>query len=148
MRPLSILMIDIDHFNAVNDRFGHAAGDRVLQNVAAICRAEKRDPDVVARVGGEEFAVMLPETTEAAAAQFAERLRRQVHDSTTTVHEEKVRVTISIGVAGVSLTGASGVGALMRQGDEALYEAKRLGRNRVVVCRSQDRHARMPEAAE
>jgi diguanylate cyclase (GGDEF)-like protein len=76
MRPLSVMMIDIDHFKTVNDQFGHAVGDRVLKSVADLCRAAKRDSDIVARVGGEEFAIMLPETTEAATMQFAERLRR------------------------------------------------------------------------
>jgi diguanylate cyclase (GGDEF)-like protein len=137
MRPLSLLMIDIDHFKAINDQLGHAAGDRVLQNVAAICRAEKRDSDVVARVGGEEFAVMLAETTETAAVQFAERLRQQVRNSTPTVYGEKVGVTVSIGVAGASIR-TSGVELLMRQADQALYEAKQLGRDRVTVARLRD----------
>lgn len=75
MRPLSVMMIDIDHFKTVNDQFAHAVGDRVLKSVADLCRAAKRDSDIVARVG-EEFAIMLPETTEAATMQFAERLRR------------------------------------------------------------------------
>jgi len=70
-----VVMLDIDHFKAVNDRFGHAAGDRVLKSVADLCRAAKRDSDIIARLGGEEFAIMLPETTEAATVQFAERLR-------------------------------------------------------------------------
>ena len=146
LRPLTILMIDIDHFKAINDRLGHAAGDRVLQNVAAICRAEKRDSDVVARVGGEEFAVMLPETTETAAVQFAERLRQQVRSSTPLVYGERVVVTISIGVAGASIR-TSGVGLLMRQADQALYEAKRLGRDKVVVSRLNDPTV-LREAAE
>jgi GGDEF domain-containing protein len=70
MRPLSVMMIDIDHFKTVNDQFGHAVGDRVLKSVADLCRAAKRDTDIVARVGGEEFAIMLPKTTEAATMQF------------------------------------------------------------------------------
>src|SRR5215510_12131991 len=72
MRPLSILVIDIDHFKSVNDQLGQAMGDRVLKNVAALCRGEKRDSDAVARIGGNEFALMLPETTEVAAVEFAE----------------------------------------------------------------------------
>jgi diguanylate cyclase (GGDEF)-like protein len=134
MRPLSILMIDIDHFKAINDRMGHAAGDRILQNVAAVCRAEKRDSDVIARVGGEEFAILLTETAEMAAVRFAERLRRQIGDSTPTIFQEKVGVTVSIGVAGASVRTA-GVESLMRQADQALYEAKHLGRDRVVLSR-------------
>jgi diguanylate cyclase (GGDEF)-like protein len=146
MRPLGILMIDIDHFKAINDRMGHAAGDRVLQNVAAICRAAKRDSDVVARVGGEEFAILLPETTETAAVQFAERLRQRISDSTPTIYDEKVGVTISIGVAGASIR-TSGVEALIRQADQALYEAKHLGRDRVVLSRHLD-PAKVHQAAE
>jgi len=125
-------MIDIDHFKAINDRLGHAAGDRVLQNVAALCRAEIRDSDVVARIGGEEFAVMLPETTESAAVQFAERLRQQIAASSPNVYGEKIAVTISVGIAGASIR-TSGFQALLRQADQALYEAKRSGRNRVVL---------------
>jgi diguanylate cyclase (GGDEF)-like protein len=137
VRPLSVLMIDIDHFKAVNDAYGHAAGDLVLKNVVAICRAEKRDPDLLARVGGEEFAMMLPETTEAAAAQFAERLRREVAGSMPTVYGEKLGVTISVGVAGATIRTA-GVEALLRCADRALYEAKRSGRDRVVVSKLSD----------
>jgi diguanylate cyclase (GGDEF)-like protein len=134
MRPLSILMLDVDHFKAINDRFGHAAGDRVLQTIAALCRGAKRDSDVVARLGGEEFALMLPETTEAAAVQLAERLRQQVLECAPTVDGEKLDVTVSIGIAGASLR-TSGIEALLRRADQALYEAKRKGRNRVVVSR-------------
>ena len=137
VRPLSVLMIDIDHFKAVNDAYGHAAGDLVLKNVVAICRAEKRDPDLLARVGGEEFAMMLPETTEAAAAQFADRLRREVAGTMPTVYGEKLGVTISIGVAGATIR-TPGVEALLRCADRALYEAKRSGRDRVVVSKLSD----------
>jgi diguanylate cyclase (GGDEF)-like protein len=146
MRPLSLLMVDIDHFKTINDRLGHAAGDRVLQNVAAICRAEKRDSDVVARVGGEEFAVLLPETVEAAAVQLAERLRQQVRNHPLTIADEKVNVTVSVGVAGAA-AGTSGIEALIRRADEALYEAKRSGRDRVVVSRQRD-VAKLDTAAE
>ena len=146
IRPLSVLMIDIDHFKAVNDRFGHAAGDRVLQNFAAICRAEKRDPDVLARIGGEEFALMLPETTATAAVEFAERLRHQVREGAPTLDGEKISVTISIGVAGASIR-TSGIEALLQQADQALYEAKRSGRDQVARARIPERGS-VPEAAE
>ncbi len=146
MRPLSILMIDIDHFKAVNDRWGHATGDRVLQNLASLCLTEKRDSDVIARVGGEEFIIMLPETTESAAMQFAERLRIQVRDSAPTIFGEKISVTISIGIAGASIRTA-GIETLLRQADQALYEAKHLGRDRVVVSRRTE-PADLQDAAE
>ena len=146
VRPLSVLMIDIDHFKAVNDRLGHAAADRVLQNIAALCQAEKRDSDVLARVGGEEFAIMLPETAETAAVQFAERLRQQVRETTPTIDGQMVHVTISIGIASASLR-TSGVNALMRQADQALYDAKRSGRDKVVMWQLHD-PADLAEAAE
>jgi diguanylate cyclase (GGDEF)-like protein len=146
MRPLTILMIDIDHFKAVNDRFGHAAGDRVLQTVAAVCRAAKRDSDVVARVGGEEFALMLPETAEQAAHHFAERLRQQVRDCSPAIDGEKLDIAVSIGIAAATLS-TSGIDSLLRRADQALYEAKRSGRDRVAVSRIHD-PARAREAAE
>jgi diguanylate cyclase (GGDEF)-like protein len=146
MRPLSLLMIDVDHFKSINDRLGHAAGDRVLQNVAAICMSEKRDADIAARVGGEEFAIMLPETTRAAAVQFAERLRRKVKDSVPTIYGEKIDVTISVGVADASIRTA-GMETLMQEADQALYEAKDLGRDRVVAARVGE-PGRLQEAAE
>jgi diguanylate cyclase (GGDEF)-like protein len=146
LRPLSVLMMDIDHFKTVNDRFGHAAGDRVLQAVAAVCQATKRDADVVARVGGEEFAVMLPETSDTAAVQFAERLRRQLQDHAPMLESGKLPVTISVGVAAATAA-TTGVDALMRCADEALYEAKRSGRDRVCVWRVPIR-TRLAEVAE
>ena len=146
MRPLSVVMLDIDHFKAVNDRFGHAAGDRVLKSVADLCRAAKRDSDIIARLGGEEFAIMLPETTEAATVQFAERLRHLIVDCALTANGEAIPVTISVGIAGASIR-TSGIEALMRDADQALFEAKRSGRNRIVVARHGD-PADVHEAAE
>jgi diguanylate cyclase (GGDEF)-like protein len=135
MRPLSLLMIDIDHFKAVNDK-----------NIAALCCAQKRESDVVARVGGEEFAVMLPETTATAAEQFAQRLCDGVRKSTPTIYGEALGVTVSVGVAGASV-GTSGIETLMRRADQALYDAKRLGRDRVVLSPDHDSEA-LPQAAQ
>ena len=135
IRPLSVLMIDIDHFKAVNDEFGHAAGDQVLKAVAQVIIATKRDSDIVARIGGEEFAVMLPETTDAAATLFGERVRKQVQDWSLKVDGAKLTTTVSIGIAGATLR-TSGIETLEQAADQALYEAKRTGRNRVVVSRS------------
>jgi diguanylate cyclase (GGDEF)-like protein len=109
MRPLSVLIIDIDHFKAFNDRFG-----RMLQSVAAVCNAAKRDSDVLARVGGEEFALMLTETAEDAATQFAERLRHMVRDCSPTVEGKKLPFTVSIGVAGANLK-SSGIESMLRR---------------------------------
>ena len=146
MRPLSVMMIDIDHFKTVNDQFGHAVGDRVLKSVADLCRAAKRDSDIVARVGGEEFAIMLPETTEAATMQFAERLRRLARDCALAANGEEIPVTISVGIAGGSMR-TSGIESLMRDADHALYQAKRSGRDQIVAA-SHDDPTGMQEAAE
>ena len=135
MRPFSILMLDIDHFKDVNDRLGHAAGDLILKNVAEICRQGKRSSDFIARVGGEEFALILPETTFGDAHELAERLRRLVEESKQLIDGQWVRVTVSIGVAGAGPS-TSGLGALQRSADEALYEAKRLGRNQVAIAQN------------
>lgn len=145
-RPLSMLMIDLDHFKTINDLYGHPIGDRVLQAVATVCLATKRDSDVVARIGGEEFAVMLPETIGTAAAQFAERLRKQITECAPVVDGEQLTVTASIGIVTGDLS-TSGVASLMRHADQALYDAKRAGRNRVMVWRPPAQVA-VKEAAE
>jgi diguanylate cyclase (GGDEF)-like protein len=145
MRPLSVLMIDVDHFKDVNDRLGHAAGDIVLRDIAALCRANIRESDVLGRVGGEEFAIMLPETTQSAAAQFAERLRAQIGANGLIVFGEKVRVTVSIGVAGCAPS-TPGTQDVLRRADQALYDAKNAGRNKVAVA--PEFGTRISEAAE
>ena len=134
MRALSILMIDVDHFKAINDQFGHPVGDRVIQTIACICCAAKRQSDVVARLGGEEFAILLPETTEEAATKFAERLRQDVDSCPTIVAGEAVKVTVSIGIASAALQ-TPGIETLLQRADQALYAAKRTGRNRVMLSR-------------
>jgi diguanylate cyclase (GGDEF)-like protein len=130
-RPLSLLLLDIDNFKSINDRFGHDAGDLVLKAVAFICKTTKRQIDVAARIGGEEFVLLLPETDEADAEIAAERLRKAIQIHTRTLPGENLEVTISIGVAGASQA-MSGFEVLLKRADEALYEAKRTGRNRVV----------------
>jgi diguanylate cyclase (GGDEF)-like protein len=130
-RPLSLLFLDIDNFKLINDRYGHDGGDRVLIALADICKAAGRETDVVARIGGEEFALLLPETDETAAAIFAERLRQTIEREEHTLGRERARVSVSIGVAGATLSMA-GFEVLMKRADEALYRAKDAGRNRVV----------------
>ncbi|MES2759921.1 MAG: diguanylate cyclase [Pseudomonadota bacterium] len=138
-RPTSMVMIDADHFKAINDRYGHPAGDAVLCQLAVALRATFRDVDVVARVGGEEFAVLLPSTDLAGAEAVANRLRTLVEASPVVVDGESIRYTVSAGVAAVddSLTGLDG---LMKRADQALYAAKAGGRNR-VACWAPDRPA-------
>jgi len=130
-RPLSLLMVDIDHFKMVNDRFGHDAGDEALTLIAEACRERQRASDVVGRIGGEEFALLLPETDLAQAVVVAERIRAAVLARPFVMEKFAVPLTVSIGVAAATLS-MSGIGALMKAADRALYDAKAQGRNRVV----------------
>jgi len=128
--PLSLLMLDIDRFKEVNDAHGHRAGDRVLQQLARTCLEVLRNVDVVGRVGGEEFAILLPETTLQGAVDVAERLREAIGLAKVTREEGvPLRITVSIGVA--ALAGFENLDTLMSQADSALYDAKHRGRNRV-----------------
>ncbi|MCC8943533.1 diguanylate cyclase [Bradyrhizobium sp. Arg62] len=130
-RSLSVLMLDVDHFKAVNDRFGHSAGDEALKAVARVCMAGKRKSDIVGRIGGEEFAVLLPETSLSRARMVAERIRKRVESLSLVEDGRLIPLTISIGVA-EAITAMSGADALVRGADAALYRAKSDGRNRVV----------------
>ena len=131
-RPLSMLMLDIDHFKSVNDRYGHAVGDEAIASVAAACQRGKRNSDIAGRLGGEEFAILLPETDAEQAQVVAERIRESIAAQFLSVHKVRFNVTISVGIASASLS-MSGIEALMRAADEALYQAKEAGRNRVVT---------------
>ena len=129
-QPLSALIIDIDHFKRVNDRYGHAAGDTVLQEIARRCRAILRNNDVLARIGGEEFAAILPQTPPEEAVAIAERLRHAVHALPVSGPFGEIAVTLSIG--GTSVKGGEhDFDAVLERADRALYAAKNLGRNRV-----------------
>ena len=130
--PLSLLMLDIDRFKEVNDLHGHRAGDRVLQQLARTCLEVLRNVDVAGRVGGEEFAVLLPETELAGAMEVAERLREAVEKSAVDREEGRaLRITVSVGVA--ILEAHSNLDTLLSQADTALYDAKHQGRNRVCA---------------
>jgi diguanylate cyclase (GGDEF)-like protein len=133
MRPLSLMIIDIDAFKAINDRWGHDAGDRALKHVADLCASAKRSTDIIARIGGEEFAMLLPETTVADGRILAERLRRKVKQSALRLEEDAVSMTVSIGIAQGSLS-MSAFDVLMKAADRALYAAKASGRNRTVCA--------------
>ncbi|MDQ1920117.1 CHASE domain-containing protein [Massilia pseudoviolaceinigra] len=126
----SVLMLDIDHFKRVNDAFGHAVGDAVLRHMAALMRSGQRKIDTLGRVGGEEFAVLLPGTTGPAAQQYAERLRQSVADSPLDGDGRVITITVSIGIATIE-AGDTGPDAAMIRADKALYQAKAGGRNRV-----------------
>lgn len=131
-RPLSAIMIDIDHFKQVNDTYGHAVGDQVLRAVAERCRCNLREVDVLGRYGGEEFVVLLPETELEAARQAAERLRRQVGQTSISTDQAPVTITLSLGVATLGAECADLAG-LLECADQMLYAAKQAGRNRVYV---------------
>ncbi|HWE47962.1 MAG TPA: PleD family two-component system response regulator [Caulobacteraceae bacterium] len=131
---VSVLLMDIDHFKGVNDGFGHQGGDEVLKEFAVRLATNVRAIDLACRWGGEEFAVVMPETKVADAQRIAERIRLHVAGSAFRIgaDHESLSVTISIGVAGTLGEGDS-VDALVKRADEALYEAKHTGRNRVVT---------------
>ncbi|WP_229455256.1 diguanylate cyclase [Massilia sp. KIM] len=129
-RPTAVLVLDADHFKSINDRYGHPGGDAVLQHLAAILGDTFREVDVVARIGGEEFAVLLPSTDLACAAVVAERLRASVASQPARYEGQAIACTVSAGVA-ASVDGAENVDQLLKRADQALYAAKRGGRNRV-----------------
>ena len=130
--PLSVILLDIDHFKQVNDRYGHDVGDIVLREVAQTLRSCTRRNEEVCRLGGEEFLVIVPQTTREASAHFAERLREAVAELTIRAGEYVGRVTVSLGVAGLE-DGAASVDALIKIADTRAYLAKASGRNCVVA---------------
>ncbi|HSS81048.1 MAG TPA: diguanylate cyclase [Gaiellaceae bacterium] len=137
-RPLSLVMADLDLLRDINNTYGHLAGDAVLQGIAEVFRSHLRHYDVPARFGGEEFAILLPETTPEQAFEIAERIRRTVAASTFDVEtsSEPIRATVSIGVAAFPRDGAD-ANELIHQADLAVYRAKLQGRNRVLDASSE-----------
>jgi diguanylate cyclase (GGDEF)-like protein/PAS domain S-box-containing protein len=129
-RDISLLLIDADHFKAVNDTYGHPAGDAVLRELAAALTAAFRQVDVVARVGGEEFAVLLPSTGPQGALAVADRLRRTIESHPVQVDGATIHYTISGGIAAMSDT-LECLDTLLKRADRALYAAKAAGRNRI-----------------
>ena len=129
--PFALLMVDLDHFKRVNDTYGHQLGDKVLQSTAWEIRALLRQYDSAARFGGEEFALLLPETTLSGANLVAERLRQGINNIEFAGPLSKLKISISVGVAAIPHARISTVSDLVRMADDALYAAKRNGRNRV-----------------
>lgn len=132
-QPLSLLMIDIDHFKIVNDTHGHATGDAVLFNFAQRLSNELREIDLIGRVGGEEFAVLLPSSSAHQALLVAERMRMAVEQGQILVRGQPLHITASFGVAEFQPQELS-LDSLMARADSALYESKRQGRNRVLLA--------------
>ncbi|HEX7153661.1 MAG TPA: diguanylate cyclase [Thermoanaerobaculia bacterium] len=132
-RPLSIAVVDVDHFKSVNDMYGHQSGDCVLRAVAQVLDHGTRATDFVARVGGEEFAILLPETQLFEAMQFGEKIRAAVESSTVRLGDIAHRITISVGIASIPHSDVKDVAELYDAADQALYRAKNRGRNRVEI---------------
>lgn len=131
-RPLSAMMLDIDHFKIVNDRYGHPAGDQILRFVATQCNRNLRKIDLMSRYGGDEFAILLPETKQSAARQVAERIRTELTWNRLPVNGEMIGISLSLGIA----NGNHAIGsldALLKRADLALMQAKQTGRNRVCA---------------
>ncbi|WP_374336950.1 GGDEF domain-containing protein [Leeia sp.] len=130
--PLCVLMLDLDHFKRINDRHGHAAGDLALQHAAGLLREGLRMPDLLARLGGEEFVLLLEHTDVEQAQQLAERLRQHLHQHPCPLPDGKaLRLTASFGVARIQQ--GDSLDSLLSRADKAMYHAKELGRNRVMV---------------
>jgi diguanylate cyclase (GGDEF)-like protein/PAS domain S-box-containing protein len=130
-QPLSILMVDIDHFKKVNDTHGHEAGDMALQQVAAALKSSLRETDILGRMGGEEFAILLPNTQSTEAGLLAERICKSVGDTPFEIPGKSLSITISIGSA-VIADEMSGIDDVLRCADAAMYSAKSCGGNRVM----------------
>jgi diguanylate cyclase (GGDEF)-like protein len=128
-RPIAAIMIDIDHFKAVNDKYSHMVGDRVLRTVASLIRASSRPTDLPVRYGGEEFLLELPNSDPDTVANLAERIRRVVESFPWREIKRDLRVTVSIGIA--ETRHGVGPAEVVRRADDALYAAKRGGRNQV-----------------
>lgn len=132
-KPVAKLLLDIDHFKEVNDTYGHAAGDEVLQSFTVLVRGALRVGDVLGRIGGEEFAVLAPDADRDVAEALAERIRTTVSESPIMWRETPIDVSVSIGVVCDPAAEVS-MDELLERADRALYEAKRLGRNKVVLA--------------
>lgn len=130
--PMALIMFDLDHFKQLNDRFGHLTGDRVLRCLCDLCRQDLRENDLLARFGGEEFMIVLPSTTAERAAQTAERIRTHISTGVAAELDQALNVTISLGVSELLETDTS-LEQIIQRVDDAVYQAKDEGRDRVVV---------------
>ena len=136
-QPLACVMLDIDHFKQFNDTRGHPCGDAVLEHLAEVLLSVARQVDAVARYGGEEFVLLLPNTNMDGAQRVAERIREATANGPITYQGAQLYVTVSLGVATSSLPGVASTEALVKRADDALFRAKRGGRNRVSVAPAQ-----------
>lgn len=138
-KPFSLLLIDLDNFKLVNDTYGHGTGDQVLVAIARMLRLSFRKSDVVSRYGGEEFAVLLPETAPDSARQVAERFRENVASLSLGAGPEKIRPTVSVGIASIAYRFGIEVADVIEEADRALYRAKAAGKDQVCASLLGDR---------
>ena len=131
LRAFSIILLDIDDFKQINDCYGHLAGDEYLKRFAGLIRDTLRDQDIAGRIGGEEFLIVLPETAIEGAMQLAVRLRKNIEDFVLPVQNQDVRTTVSAGVCQYQ-RGMNEVSDLLDLADQALYEAKKSEKNKVL----------------
>jgi len=127
------VIIDIDYFKRVNDQYGHQFGDLVLKSMSEIIKDKIRDVDICARYGGEEFGIIIPQTTLEETDSMMERIRENIEKHKFEIADNTINITISIGIAGMRQSGASTHRELVKYADEALYNAKFNGRNRVEI---------------
>jgi two-component system, cell cycle response regulator len=132
-KPLTLLVLDIDYFKAINDTYGHDAGDDVLREFAMRIKKSIRGIDLACRYGGEEFVIVMPETDMAVAALVAERIRRRIASEPFAIDQgaKAIDVTLSIGLSALATNDTAAT--ILKRADQALYRAKRDGRNRVVA---------------
>ncbi|HBY08006.1 MAG TPA: hypothetical protein DEH22_09570, partial [Chloroflexi bacterium] len=129
---LAVIMLDLDHFKQVNDRYGHLIGDLVLQTFAGHVQACIRETDILARYGGEEFIILLPQTSFGNSQNLAERLRQIIATQPIVTNDYSISITLSIGISNL-LEDDTDIDMLISRADQALYTAKNSGRNQVVV---------------
>ena len=139
-RPLSLMMLDIDHFKQFNDDYGHQAGDAVLRQISAVMLHQSRSDstDVCCRYGGEEFAIIMPDSELHHAVKVAERLRKAIENHSFSIQDRETRVTVSIGLASISGNEDLSPEGLVKKADDALYLSKKNGRNRVSYSPSEN----------
>jgi len=132
--PLGVILFDIDHFKAVNDTYGHQAGDKVLRTVADAARSVLREGDTLLRYGGEEFLAVLPGAGTDDLDQLGDRIRREIEASVTSDQHQEIRVTVSLGAVAFPSTDVTDIDDLVRHADAAMYVAKSAGRNRLTFA--------------
>lgn len=132
--PTSVMMIDIDHFKNINDNHGHSGGDSVLKAIAPLLQKSIREADILARIGGEEFAVILPQTSIEEASNLAERIRQKIEEASIVHDGLPIKITASFGISACMSTEDDDLEKMMARADDALYIAKKKGRNQVKVC--------------